>query len=94
MVKSKIQYPKCCYSVIPSSGQFIRIDRHESNFTIMKKYDKHVFGEEAKALANELNKAAGISHAVRNAMEHGSMFGWDTLGADPESEWNKESVAL
>jgi len=91
---TKIQYPKYCYSVIPSSGQFIRINRYESNFTLMNKMGKHVFGEEAKTLANELNKAAGISHAVRNAMEHGSMFGWDTDGANPDNKYNRMAVAL
>jgi len=94
MVKAAIQYPAYCYSVIPSSEQFIRINRHESNFTIMTKMGKHVFGEEAKTLANELNKAAGISHAVRNAMEHGSMFGWETAGADPNHTLNEHAIAL
>ena len=35
------------------------------------------------------NKAHGVSEAEAIAMRHGSMFGWNTPGANPDN-WRKE----
>lgn len=41
-----------------------------------------------KLSADELNEAAGVTAAQREAMHMGSMMGWDVPGADPKS-WTK-----
>ena len=96
MAQTAIQLPPYCYSVMPSNEQLIRIDRQESGYrpVTIGEDQRHVFGNEAKTLANELNATADIPHNVRNAMEHGSMCGWESLGADPDTKWNQSAKAL
>ena len=96
IVKSAVQLPEYCYSVLPSNTQLIRIDRHGSGYNPVRIGDeqRHVFGEEARSLANELNKAGNISPSIRSAMESGSMFGWGIPAADPEHEINKQAKEL
>ena len=38
--------------------------------------------------ARDLNSRAGVTPAQCNAMLNGSMFGWDTTGADPAHSSN------
>lgn len=40
--------------------------------------------------ADDLNRSLGVTKAQRDAMLAGSMFGWDTKGADPAT-WEARS---
>ena len=87
--RDTIMLPDTCYSVLLSTRQLIRIDRGEDGYVPMRMFDEHVFDKEADRLAKELNIGLGVSNAQRGAMEHGSMFGWDTPEADPEHKINQ-----
>lgn len=76
-------FPDFCYSILPSSGQIIKIQKGESGYyptntewmndTAKREYVDHV------------NDKLGVSKAQEAAMLAGSMFGWDVPAADPRS---------
>lgn len=47
--------------------------------------------DEAAAFADWLNKKLSLTKGEVKAMEHGSMFGWDTPAADP-ANWNDDGT--
>ena len=63
------------------TGQLIRIKRGETGYypSEWDTGDK----EQNVELADELNEKLGVSPIQRQAMEVGSMAGWDVQGADP-----------
>ena len=73
--------PELCFSTLPGTGELIGIKRGESGYYLS---DWNT-GDRArnKELADESNKALGVTDTQRQAMEVGSMFGWDAPGADP-----------
>ena len=73
--------PELCFTVLRSTGELIGIKRGESGYYLS---DWNT-GDRARnqELADESNRALGVTDAQRRAMEAGSMFGWDVLGADP-----------
>lgn len=44
--------------------------------------------------AEELNGELGVTPEQAAAMVHGSLFGWDTPGADPDHELHKKTAAV
>ena len=73
--------PETCFSILPSSGQLIIIRCGERGYypSEWDTGDK----EQNVELADELNEKLGVSPIQRQAMEVGSMAGWDVPGADP-----------
>lgn len=73
--------PELCFSVLPDTGQLICIKRGENGFRLSDwSTDSR---EKNLALADFNNERLGVTPAQRQAMEFGSMFGWDVPGADP-----------
>ena len=73
--------PVLCFSTLRSTGQLICIERGESGYypSDWDTGDK----ERNVELADQLNEELGVTPAQRQAMEIGSMAGWDVPGADP-----------
>lgn len=75
--------PELCFSTLQTTGQLICIKRGESGYypSEWDTEDK----ERNVELADELNEKLGVTPAQRQAMEIGSMAGWDVPGADPKN---------
>ena len=73
--------PELCYSVHESTGELIVIKRGECGYhpTDYSTPDK----ERNVELADHLNEKLGVDMWQRQAMEVGSICGWDVPGADP-----------
>ncbi len=76
--------PPFCYSLLPSSGELIRIERG------CKGYEKtHSSSTNDPAVnrktADSRNREMGVTRAQEEAMLAGSLFGWQTKAADPRS---------
>ena len=74
--------PELCFSVLPSTGDLICIKRGEDGY-----YPSDwSSGDKAhnQELANYNNESLGVTDAQRQAMECGSMHGWNIPGADPK----------
>lgn len=80
--------PDVCFGVNPSDNALILIKRGERGYYPCPGYVIGAAGPEG--LANHLNERRGINRAQREAMEVGSMFGWDCPGADP-NEYDPET---
>lgn len=86
--------PAEAYAVLRSNGKLIVIKNGVSGYTptpapivaqLMKRYNANTAGE----LAGILNKQEGVTPAQREALENGSMFGWDAPAANVEN-YNEE----
>ena len=75
--------PELCFSTLQTTGQLICIKRGESGYypSEWDTEDK----ERNVELEDELNEKLGVTPAQRQAMEIGSMAGWDVPGADPKN---------
>ena len=73
--------PELCFSTLKTTGQLICIKRGETGY-YPSEWDT---GDKERnvELADELNEKLGVSPIQRQAMEVGSMAGWDVPGADP-----------
>ena len=70
--------PKLCYSILNTTGETIVIKSGQMGYFLT---DYGVQGEDA---VNSINERLGVSKAQREAMDLGSMFGWDAPGANPD----------
>ena len=79
----------CCYTYIHTSNVIGVIKKGETGYykTDILECNGIKTPDEAKELINELNENLGLTKGEVKAMEHGSMFGWETPAADPE-KWN------
>ena len=73
--------PEMCFSVLPGSGALICIKRGESGYFLSDWSSSDV--ERNQELANYNNERMGVTPAQRSAMECGSMYGWNSPGANP-----------
>ncbi len=73
--------PELCFSTLRTTGDLICIKRGETGY-YPSKWDT---GDKERnvELADELNENLGVTPIQRQAMEVGSMAGWDVPGADP-----------
>ena len=75
--------PELCFSTLASTGQLICIRRGESGYHLS---DWDTGDKERNVeLADLMNERRGVTPAQRQAMEIGSMAGWDVSGADPKN---------
>jgi hypothetical protein len=74
--------PELCFSTLPSTGDLICIKRDESGY--YKSDWSTDSREKNQELANYNNERLGVTAAQRQAMECGSMHGWNVPGADPK----------
>ena len=74
--------PETCFSVLPSSGQLIIIRCGEHGY-YPSEWDTGS-REENREIASSHNARRGITDIQEAAMLAGSMFGWDTPGANPQ----------
>ena len=83
--------PELCFSTLRTTGQLICIKRGESGYypSDWDTGDK----ERNVELADELNENLGVTPAQRQAMEIGSMVGWDVPGADPAKHLERSGQA-
>lgn len=73
--------PELCFSTLASTGQLIYIRRGESGY---HPSDWDTGNKERNVeLADLMNERRGITPAQRQAMEIGSIAGWEVPGADP-----------
>lgn len=79
--KVAVGLPELCYSVHEGTGELIVIQRGEVGYyrTDYSTEDK----EQNVELADRLNEKLGVDMWQRQAMEVGSICGWDVPGADP-----------
>ena len=75
------ELPNVCFSTLKTTGELICIKKGERGYypSDWNTQDR----EENTALAQQLNQKLGVSPEQRQAMEIGSMCGWEVPGADP-----------
>lgn len=74
--------PELCFSTLRTTGQLICIKRGETGYYPPTGIPADKEGN--VELADELNEDLGVTPIQRQAMEIGSMAGWDVPGADPK----------
>lgn len=75
--------PELCFSTLPGTGDLICIKRGESGY--YKSDWSTGSREKNQELADYNNERLGVTAAQRQAMECGSMHGWNVPGADPKA---------
>jgi hypothetical protein len=79
--------PQYCFSVLPSSGELIRIQRDEQGYFLCN--GKGLTPQQAQFKADDENGLRHITKAQEAAMLAGSLFGFNTPAAKP---WNYDKT--
>lgn len=79
--------PDSCWGVLKETNEIIIIKKGETGY-YKTDYLPAKSLEAAEEWCNEINERMGVSKEVRKAMEAGSMWGWDSPGANPDF-WKK-----
>ncbi len=82
VVPLRSSLPDWCYAVHGETGNIIVIEKGVKGY-----YDPNIPSksrEESREIADEYNKKLGVSKAQAAAMYWGSLYGFDTSGADPK----------
>lgn len=80
--------PEYCYSQLNTTGEVIKICSgmsgfyRQEQFMYIKRELQH--GVSRKDLVNKLNIKLGVTPEQKEAMEIGSMFGWEVPGANAD----------
>ena len=83
MTDTNFALPEKCFSVLPSTGALIIIERDKQSYEVSPV--AHFRGQTPQQSADVLNGNMGVTKAQEAAMLAGSMFGWDTPAADPKN---------
>lgn len=82
VVPLRSDLPDCCYSVNKTTGEVIILKKGETGFY---RTDIQTKGrEESRELVGCQNSKLGVTKAQEAAMYWGSVYGFDTSGADPK----------
>ena len=77
----KHELPVSCYSLLPSTGELIHIER--GRYSYCRAYSSTLYPDINRAIADENNAHFGITRAQEEAMLAGSLFGWSVPAAKP-----------
>ena len=85
----------CCYTYIRTSNIIGVIKQGESGYykTDLLECNNIKSHDEARIFVDELNNNLGLTKGEVKAMEHGSVFGWDTAFANPDN-WNDDGTPI
>jgi len=75
--------PETCYSVLPGTHDIVLLKKGDSGYYKTDITASNI--DEAKEIVEEYNAKCNISKAQAEAMQAGSMFGWEVPGADPNN---------
>ena len=77
------ELPPLCYYVLPSSGELIMLKRNQKGYN--KCSWSAPYREQNEGTAAHNNARLGVTPQQAAAMFGGSLFGWDTPAAKPQS---------
>lgn len=75
--------PEVCYGVLGTTNQIIMLKRGEKGY-YPSNWPAAASKEQADEWCDHLNEGLEVTKAQRQAMEIGSMFGFDVPGANPD----------
>ena len=87
--------PELCYTMVSGNAPGERIGiikRGESGYYLTDFDSKTTSKEIVEECVAEFNKRLGVKPSQVEAMEIGSMFGWDVPGADPDKFKNLDEM--
>ena len=72
--------PDACATILPSTGEAIVIHFGVSGYCPVELFE----GQTAASYVEKFNRLNNVDPIQIDAMETGSMFGWEVPGADPD----------
>lgn len=84
--------PEVCFAHIPNGLTPVALKFGDLGYRPVDadKYPMSV--SNPRLFVKKMNAEMGVTPAQRSAMEFGSMFGWDTPGADPDAVLHKNAA--
>lgn len=84
------ELPDTCLSTLPSTGQLVVL-KHGVRGYYRSEWDTGNRAEN-RDIADSHNRRRGITDIQETAMMAGSMFGWDTPGAERNGTWTMPDI--